>query len=72
MIEGKVLGKGLLYIKALDSTVDITEVLGYSYLEFRDFLGWCNEKELDSLLNKAEDKGYLTRTFQIQCVLNNC
>jgi len=48
--KGKVLGKGLIYIKYIDDTHDLEELSGLTLEEFRMLLSFCNEKELDKLL----------------------
>jgi len=49
-VKGKVLGKGLIYIEALDDTHDLEEIAYLRLSEFRMLLSFCDEKELDKLL----------------------
>ncbi|MCP4988983.1 MAG: hypothetical protein GY928_23875 [Colwellia sp.] len=56
MTEGKVVGKGLLYVKDLDATYSIKELAGYTHELFKGFLLWCDVEELVSLQELVKDR----------------
>ncbi len=65
-----VLGKGLIYIEALDDTHNLEELSTLTYEEFHMFLSFCNEKELDRLLTYMQNKGHTVCEMQVQRALS--
>ncbi len=64
------LGKGLIYIEALDDTHNLEELSTLTYEQFHMFLSFCNEKELDRLLAYMQNKEHTTCEMQIQKALS--
>jgi len=50
MIKGKFVGPGI-YVEELDATYSWREIHDFSLVEFRQFCGFLNEKELMKLTN---------------------
>jgi hypothetical protein len=69
-VKGKVLGKGLIYIEAIDDTHNLEELSELTTSEFSMLLSFCNEKELDSLLSYMQSKDKYVKESMILQLMN--
>ncbi len=72
MIEGKVLGKGLFYIEGLDDTHNLEELSTLTCEQFRMFLSFCNERELDKMLLHTQKGEHHDKEVMILNLLSKC